>query len=122
MVDVKPVAWRFELARSRVWVDGRPAEWTDWSRPKVSLVEPCVPEGSIRNLTPLYEQPNTPTEDVVEKVARAAYAAHHYAGPTEEAYLEPNWGRSTVERPSGFKTERMVWEAVARAAIEALGG
>jgi hypothetical protein len=106
MVDVKPVAWRFELARSRVWVDGRPAEWTDWSRPKVSLVEPCVPEGSIRNLTPLYEQPNTPTEDVervasqvVERTVARLRELHDYAG-------RPSW-------------EKVIAEEL-RAAIEAL--
>jgi hypothetical protein len=103
MVDVKPVAWRFELARSRVWVDGRPAEWTDWSRPKVSLVEPCVPEGSIRNLTPLYEQPNTPTEDVVEKVALALHDADCGCGLTDH--------RDPVLE---------YWRGLARAAIEAL--
>jgi hypothetical protein len=114
MVDVKPVAWRFELARSRVWVDGRPAEWTDWSRPKVSLVEPCVPEGSIRNLTPLYEQPNTPTEDVVEKVAR---------GIREEIvrqYRDDERGKC----PGGaaFYEENVGPYQIARAVLEALGG
>jgi hypothetical protein len=58
--------------------------------------------------------------DTVERVARACFRVHHEMGPTEEAYCEPNWGRATAEQPSGFKTERAVWDAVARAAIAAL--
>jgi hypothetical protein len=52
--------------------------------------------------------------DEIERVARACFAAHHHCGPTEAAYEEPNWGRG------GFKTERVVWDAVARAAIAAI--
>jgi len=55
------------------------------------------------------------TPDIVERCARAAFKAHHATGPTETAYDEPNWGRG------GFKTEVIVWEAVALACLEASG-
>jgi hypothetical protein len=48
-----PIAWKFELARARQWEGGVPVGYGDWSPPQVSLTKPCVPEGSIRNLTPL---------------------------------------------------------------------
>lgn len=53
------------------------------------------------------------TQAAIEAAARAAYIAHHENGPTEEAYAEPNMGRG------GFKTEVVVWRAVAQAAITA---
>lgn len=47
----EPVAWRYELA-TRV-AEGQYTNWK-WH---VGVVEPHVPEGSIRNLTPLYAAP-----------------------------------------------------------------
>lgn len=49
----EPVAWSYELANARRWVDGKPAEYCDW-QPYVTVRKPCVPSGSIRNLRPLY--------------------------------------------------------------------
>lgn len=49
----------------------------------------------------------------LEAAARDAYIAHHRNGPTEEAFVEPNMGRG------GFKTEVVVWNAVAQAAVSA---
>ena len=31
--------------------------------------------------------------------------------------FEPNWGRSTLQSPSGFKTSRSLWTALAHTAI-----
>jgi hypothetical protein len=49
-----PAAWSFELARARTWEDGRPVGWDDWGPTQLSHLKPHVPEGSIRNLEPLY--------------------------------------------------------------------
>jgi hypothetical protein len=72
-----------------------------------------VPEGSIRNLTPLYEQPNTPTEDVVEKVARAV-APHIFY----------RFDCDTIERANDWdchdERDKETMRMIARAAIEAL--
>lgn len=54
------------------------------------------------------------TDLAIQEIARAAYIAHHKSGPTEDALDEPNMGRG------GFKTEVLVWEAVADAAIAAM--
>lgn len=54
MAAGEPVAWRYELATVRYWEGDKPTGWGCWSPPKLSLTKPCVPEGSIRNLTPLY--------------------------------------------------------------------
>jgi hypothetical protein len=51
----EPVAWVYELARARHPETG---EYTNWGPPQVTLYEPCVPEGSIRNLRPLYAMPS----------------------------------------------------------------
>lgn len=48
-VDGEPVAWRYELAAGMT--DG---EYSNWQPSQVTLHKPCVPEGAIRNLTPLY--------------------------------------------------------------------
>lgn len=47
----KPIAWVFELAH---FYDRKTGEYSGWSKPQVSLTEPSVPEGSIRNLRPLF--------------------------------------------------------------------
>jgi hypothetical protein len=56
-----PYAWRFELARA-ILPDG--ATYHNWSVPQVSETKPCVPEGSIRNLTPLYAIKTNPEIDL----------------------------------------------------------
>jgi hypothetical protein len=48
-----PVAWKYELASS-IRDDGT---YTNWQPPVVRLKKPHVPEGSIRNLTPLFAHP-----------------------------------------------------------------
>lgn len=53
-------------------------------------------------------------DDRIEAAARAAYATYCAIHGTPL-----NWGRSTKEQPSGFKTEVIVWTAVARAVIKA---
>lgn len=45
----EPAAWMFELARYY-----GPRGYTGWGRPQLSFNKPSVPEGSIRNLQPLY--------------------------------------------------------------------
>src|SRR5690606_4778346 len=50
--------------------------------------------------------------DLVEKVARALYEAHHNAGPFADEPIE--WGRG------GYKTQVAIWHAVARAALSVL--
>ena len=49
------VAWRYELAGSI----RQDKTYTRWSAPKLAFEPPCVPEGSVRNLTPLYAAPST---------------------------------------------------------------
>jgi hypothetical protein len=51
-VEGEPVAWRYELAAGMT--DG---EYSNWQPPQVTLHKPCVPEGAVRNLTPLYAGP-----------------------------------------------------------------
>jgi len=46
----QPVAWSFQLA-SYISTGG---EYMKWSATQLSTSKPCVPEGSIRNLMPLY--------------------------------------------------------------------
>lgn len=46
--EQKPVAWSYELA-TRLTEDG---SYRGWER-HLTFYKPCVPEGSIRNLTPL---------------------------------------------------------------------
>lgn len=48
--EVEPVAWQFQLAHSRD-VNG---EYFGWGPMRVAFEKPCVPEGSIRKLQPLY--------------------------------------------------------------------
>lgn len=48
--DAQPVAWSFELATVR---DRETGEYSSWGEPRLSFTKPCVPEGSIRNLTAL---------------------------------------------------------------------
>lgn len=59
--ELKPGAWKYELAHSRVWDGCQPVGWTDW-RWHLSESKPCVPEGSLRNLIPLF--PPEATADV----------------------------------------------------------
>lgn len=52
----EPVAWRYELATTMEWKDGKavgPAGYGGWKW-HLTEYEPQVPEGSLRNLTPLY--------------------------------------------------------------------
>jgi hypothetical protein len=54
----KPVAWLYEQAQAREYADGfdkPPTGWSHWSTRLLSFTKPNVPDGSIRNLTPLYE-------------------------------------------------------------------
>lgn len=46
----EPLAWRYELA---TYYDRETGLYSDWEG-RLSEYEPYVPEGSIRNLTPLY--------------------------------------------------------------------
>lgn len=48
--EVESVAWQFQLAHSRD-VNG---EYFGWGPMRVAFEKPCVPEGSIRKLQPLY--------------------------------------------------------------------
>ena len=58
------MAWRYELARR---YDGYPARYSDWGPPQLSFEKPNVPEGSIRNLTPLYARAAlTPPSDPMQ--------------------------------------------------------
>jgi hypothetical protein len=53
----EPVAWAYELAYTVI--EGR--YYDRWYK-EISYFKPCVPEGSIRNLRPLYAHP-APKED-----------------------------------------------------------
>ncbi len=48
----KVVAWYYELADSVIHHIGGSKEYVNWN-PHISFIEPCVPEGSIRNLKAL---------------------------------------------------------------------
>jgi hypothetical protein len=48
-----PVAWSYELARS---MNRGTGEYSDWGQ-ELTMFKPRVPDGSIRNLTPLYTRP-----------------------------------------------------------------
>lgn len=50
-------------------------------------------------------------DELEERVAQAAYIAHHKTGPWEDALDEPNMGRG------GYKTEVARWHSIARAII-----
>lgn len=50
----EPVAWQFELAN---YFDKATGEYSRWGSPQLSSSKPYVPEGSIRNLRPLYASP-----------------------------------------------------------------
>lgn len=52
-MNSSPVAWIYELATV---YDSRTDEYLGWKK-YVSETKPIVPEGSIRNLRPLYEGP-----------------------------------------------------------------
>lgn len=58
------VAWVFELARAKNLETG---EYTDWGKPQLSFSEPCVPDGSIRNLRALtYSDLPAATAEIVQ--------------------------------------------------------
>lgn len=60
--DAVPVAWVFELATC-IREDGTYSGWDE--SPRLSMTKPCVPEGSIRNLRPLYVATPAPAVDAV---------------------------------------------------------
>jgi len=51
-----PVAWCYDLASVAYTFAGK-QEYTGWTESILSHTEPVVPDGSIRNLTPLYLHP-----------------------------------------------------------------
>jgi hypothetical protein len=90
-LGAEPVAWTFELARSII-----PAtkEYTNWGSAQLSFTEPNVPEGSVRNLRPLYAAPHPSPAISDEAVERAAKAmcAHHGYDPDEKMPNDgPRW-------------------------------
>lgn len=69
--ELKPVAYSFELAGLRT-VDG---DYTCFGKPKLSFEYPVVPDGAVRNLTPLYAHriPTAADTGLVERLtARVA--------------------------------------------------
>ena len=50
----EPVAWVYELA-SFMWPDG---SYGGWMGKQLAFQKPCVPEGSVRDLTPLFSPTN----------------------------------------------------------------
>jgi hypothetical protein len=50
----EPVGYIFELAKAKRTDNG---EYCDWGEPRFSFTAPCVPEGSIRNLRPVFDRP-----------------------------------------------------------------
>lgn len=68
---ISPTAYSFELARSK-WRDDDPEHkgaWDNWGPPQLSFTEPHVPDGSVRNLKPLYELPAKPSGYQVRSVS-----------------------------------------------------
>lgn len=67
----KPTAWVFELAR--IYPDSK--TYTDFGSPQLSFDKPCVPQGAIRNLQPLYTLSASPAaamREALEAIQRMA--------------------------------------------------
>ena len=67
-MGLKPEGYIFELATAVLTdksVDD-PERYTNWGKPQFSFTEPCVPEGSIRNLRAVYSAEATEIKFVVD--------------------------------------------------------
>ena len=72
----EPVAYVFELARA---INTTTREYCDWGKPQLSFSKPCVPPGSIRNLTALYATPPAPQpEPAADLVERAKAVVNNW--------------------------------------------
>jgi hypothetical protein len=142
VAEVEPVAWVFELAG---WiVDGKYARW---GKPQLSFDEPCVPEGSVRNLRPLYaslprttsklehpevvelakrlrsvngEQAPYANDQVREWCHKAAAALTALSARLAECERERDEARNAAVESSGIAGEACIRATNARARVEAL--
>jgi hypothetical protein len=80
---VKPIGYVFELARSVEHIIGEPKRWCNWGKPQFSFDAPNVPDGSIRNLCPVYGEPLEANLQVIETL-RAALTP---SAETKSAYM-----------------------------------
>jgi hypothetical protein len=58
----RPVAWACEIAHANSTKGKAPTEWFNW-KPSLTWSKPKVPEGSMRNLRPLYALPAALMDD-----------------------------------------------------------
>lgn len=92
MDELKPFAWKYELAHS-ISGEGRGANW----RWHLTVEKPNVPDWMVRNLTPLYSAaptvpegyalvPVVPTEEMVKAAERVYWDTDDDTlnGPTDE--------------------------------------
>ncbi len=80
--DAPPVAWAYELA-NYTRPDGT---YTGWC-PRLDWHEPNVPEGSLRNLVPLYATKPTEIESLRVKLNEARRALY----AIKDNLKNPNW-------------------------------
>lgn len=77
-----PIAWSFELAEGIEHVDGA-KKFVDFGPPQLSYTEPHVPEGAVRNLTPLYAAPSPqPPDDIKALVTELDRNSGYCVGQT----------------------------------------
>jgi hypothetical protein len=102
--EQSPVAWTYELARAKLHEGG----YTDWGPTSVAFLKPCVPEGSIRNLTPLYATPNPDAVNadkalcVADEMVRFE-ATYPHVGAAKHRYGEVIAGRMRYAEPETDK-------------------
>jgi hypothetical protein len=94
----EPAAWAYELATT-FRGEGGNASYGGWV-PRLSREKPNVPEGSIRNLTPLYSGTAPPAEEISDE--RLLSAIRSCFGSTRAARLiRTTWKDSLdIDEPS----------------------
>ena len=90
----EPVAWMFELATMQ---DAETGEYGGWEGTKLGLCKPKVPEGSIRNLMPLYAAPPPPCQKEAVTDAELAKARAEIERLTKERDLSKELLRSCIQ-------------------------
>jgi hypothetical protein len=95
------VGYVFELAGAKFLDTGG---WTNWGPPQFSFTKPSVPEGSIRNLRPLYAspahrppQPGVVTEELRDGAAKAKQIVDLWFEPWSAA-RDAKWKEATGNR------------------------
>lgn len=105
------IGWAFDIATRVAMVSDEPAQYTSFE-PRISFDRPSVPEGSIRNLRPLYASPHPVTISPEEGVRERAFDNHQWPLGTRVTKTKgSSWtGRvvgyySTSMTPVGYAVE-----------------